>query len=122
MNGAGCGAIVKTCEAVGLTVLSVWQGGPHGDFGVIVAVPGYFGHAEPLVERLGAVVYGEHVQDQVLAFLGGLVDECTDQAGADAVPLMIGVDFDASEVDLAGTVFDVEHADACPAGCNDLPA
>jgi hypothetical protein len=30
--------------------------------------PGYFGHAEPLVEGLGAVVDGEHVQDQVLVF------------------------------------------------------
>lgn len=35
---------------------------------------------------------------------------------------MIGVDFDAGEVDLDGAVFDVEHADACPAGGDDLPA
>jgi hypothetical protein len=32
------------------------------------------------------------------------------------------VDLDAGEVDLAGTVFDVEHADVCPADGDDLPA
>src|SRR5712691_7035487 len=35
---------------------------------------------------------------------------------------MAGEDFDAGEVDLGGTVFDVEHADVCPAGGDDLPA
>src|SRR5207245_7602942 len=34
-----------------LTVTS----GPHGDLGVVVAVPGHFRHAEALVERLRAV-------------------------------------------------------------------
>jgi hypothetical protein len=57
-----------------------------------------------------------------LAFLPGLVDECADEAGTDAAALMIGVDFDTGEVDLGGAVFDVEHADACPAGGDDLPA
>jgi hypothetical protein len=35
--------------------------------------------------------------------------------------LVIGVDFDAGEVDLGGPVFDVDHADVCPVGGNDLP-
>jgi hypothetical protein len=35
---------------------------------------------------------------------------------------MIGEGFDAGEVDLCGTVFDVEHADVCPADGDDLPA
>jgi hypothetical protein len=43
-------------------------GGPHGDLGVVVAVPGHFLHAKPLVERLRAAVDREHVEDQVLAF------------------------------------------------------
>jgi len=51
-----------------------------------------------------------------LAFLPGLVDECADEAGTDAAALMIGVDFDTGEVDLGRAVFDVEHADVCPAG------
>jgi hypothetical protein len=57
-----------------------------------------------------------------LAFLPGLVDECADEAGTDAAALMIGVDFDTGEIDLGGAVFDVGHADVCPAGGDDLPA
>jgi len=57
-----------------------------------VTVPGYFGHAQPLVERLGAVVDGKHVEDQVLAVLRFFVDERADEAGADAVALMAGAD------------------------------
>ncbi len=30
---------------------------------------GRFGHAKPLVDGVGAAVDGEHVEDQVLAFL-----------------------------------------------------
>jgi hypothetical protein len=88
----------------------------------VVAMPGYFGHAGSLVEGLGAAVDGELVKDEILAFLPGLADECADEAGTDAAALMIGVDFDTGEVDLGGAVFDVEHADACPAGGDDLPA
>jgi hypothetical protein len=40
----------------------------------------------------------------------GFVYECADEAGADAVTLVIGADFDASQVDLGGAVFDVENA------------
>jgi hypothetical protein len=39
----------------------------------VVAMPGYFGHAESLVEGLGAADDGEHVKDEILAFLPGLV-------------------------------------------------
>ena len=85
-------------------------------------MPGYFGHGESLVEGLGATVDGEHVKDEILAFLPGLADECADEAGTDAAALMIGVDFDTGGADLGGAVFDVEHADACPAGGDDLPA
>lgn len=55
------------------------SGGPHGDLDVALAVPGYFGHAEPPVQGLGVVVNGEHVRDHVLAFLRGFVDECADE-------------------------------------------
>ena len=68
-----------------MTVLPARAGGPHGDLDVVVATPGYFGHAESLVEALGAAVDGEHVKDEILAFLPGLVDECADEAGTDAV-------------------------------------
>src|SRR5215471_13060828 len=96
--------------------------GPHGDLDVVVAAPGYFSHAKSLVERLGAVVDGEHVEDQILAVLPSFVDECAAEAGADAVALILGVDFDAGEVDLGRPVFDVDHADVDPIGCDDLPA
>jgi hypothetical protein len=43
-----------------------------------------------LIKGLGAVVDGEHVQDQVLAFVSGFVDERADEAGADAATLVIG--------------------------------
>jgi hypothetical protein len=52
----------RCCE-----VLLAWPRGPHGDLDVAIAVPGDLGHAEPLVESLGTVVDGEHVEDQVLA-------------------------------------------------------
>jgi MFS family permease len=97
-------------------------GGPHGDPDVAGAVPGYFRHAEPLVERSGPGVDGEHVQDEVLALPPGLLHQRADQAGADAAALMAGEDLDAGEVDLARPVFDVQHADICPAGGDDLPA
>src|SRR5215469_86878 len=45
------------------TVLLAQSCRPHGDLDVVVAVPGHFCHAELLVEGLGAVVDGEHVQD-----------------------------------------------------------
>ena len=48
-------------------------------------MPGYFGHAGSLVEALGAGVDGEHVKDEILAFLPGLADECADEAGTDAL-------------------------------------
>ena len=34
---------------------------------------------------------------------------------------MAGVDLDARQVDLAGTVVDIQHADAGLPGCDDLP-
>src|SRR5262249_22943265 len=85
-------------------------------------MPGYFGHAESLVEGLGAVVDGEHVEDQVLAVLPCLVDERADEPGADAVALVAGVHFDAGRVDFAGPVVGVDHADVLPGGGDDLPA
>jgi hypothetical protein len=114
-------AFVKTGGSGGGTVFPARPGGPHSDLDVAGAVPGYLPHAQPLVEGLGAVVGGEHVQDEVLAVPPGLVDERADEAGADAAALMPGVDLDAGEVDLAGAVFDAEHADVCPARGDDLP-
>jgi hypothetical protein len=70
---------------------------------------------------LRAVVDGKHVQDQVMACAPGFVDECANEAGADAAPLVIGADLDAGQVDLAGALFDVEHADVGLGG-DDLPA
>src|SRR5262249_36751709 len=49
-------------------------------------------------------------------------DERADEPGADAVALVAGVHFDAGQVDFAGPVFDVDHADVRPAGGDDLPA
>src|SRR6266571_335090 len=120
----GClfGALVKTCGSCGGMVFLARPGGPHGDLDVAGAVPGDLRHAEPLVEGKSPRVDGEHVKDEVLAVLPGLVDERADEAGADAAALMAGVDLDAGEVDLGGTVFDVQHADVCPAGGDDLPA
>jgi flavin-dependent dehydrogenase len=59
--------------------------------------------------RLDAFVIGAGVSGLTSAI-------CLAEAGTDAAALMIGVDFDTGEVDLGGAVFDVEHADACPAG------
>lgn len=101
-------------------VLPELPGGPHSD--LFVTVPGDFTQAQPLVEGLGTPVDGEHVQSQFLAFVPGFVDERADEAGADAAALLAGVDLDACEVDLTGPVFDVEHADVCPAEGDDLPA
>ena len=75
-----------------------------------------------MVKVVGALVDGEHVQDEVLAALPGLVNECADEPGAGSVTLMFGTDFDAGKVDLAGAVFDIEHADVCSVRSNDLPA
>jgi hypothetical protein len=38
----------------------------------------------------------EHVEDQVLAVLPGLIDQRPNQAGADAAALMTGVQFDCA--------------------------
>src|SRR6516165_1989058 len=97
------------------------MGQPHGDPDVVVAVPGHFFHAKSLVEGLGAVVDGEHVEDQVLTLPLGLIGECADEEGTDAPALIVGMDLDARNVDLAGPVFDVEHADVCLTGGDDLP-
>lgn len=64
-------------------------------------MPGYFGHAEPLVEGLGAMIGGKHLQDQVLVLLPGPLSEYADDAGADTAALIVRVDFDAGDVDLA---------------------
>src|SRR6266581_4143880 len=95
----------------GVTIFPAGPGGSHGDLDVARAVPSYLPHAEPLVEGMSARVDGERVKDEVLAFLPGLVDERADEAGADAAALTAGVNLDAGQVDLGGTVFDVEHAD-----------
>src|ERR1022692_3393581 len=116
------GRSAKTCGSCGGALFPARPGGPHCDLDVAGAVPGYLPDAQPPVESLGAVVDGEHVQDEVLALVLGLVDERADQAGTDAAALMAGMDLDAGEVDLAGTVFDVEHADVRSAGGDDLPA
>src|ERR1022692_748490 len=109
--------------AVPRSLSITWPAGrPHSDLGAAVAVPGHFFHAESLVENLGAAVDDEHVKDQVLAFLLGLVNECADQAGADSMALETGVNLDPGQVDLAGAVFDVKHADVLPADGDDLPA
>jgi hypothetical protein len=81
----------------------------------VVAMPGYFGHAESLVEGLGAAVDGEHVKDEIVAFLPGLVDECADEAGTDAAALMIGVDSDTGEVDLPAARVEGTGTEVAPA-------
>src|SRR5258708_32514086 len=68
--------------------LSLRRGGRHGDLQVAVTGPGHFRQAEPPVEGLSAVVDDEHVEDEVLVLLPGLVDERLDEAGADTAPLM----------------------------------
>src|SRR5215831_15313810 len=102
--------------------LRVWPGGPHNDLDVVVAPPGYFRHAEPLVQGLSAVVDGEHLKNQVLAVLPGFVDERADEAGPDAAALIAGEDLDAAQVDLGRTPLDVDHADVGSVGGDDLPA
>src|SRR6185437_3544851 len=44
------------------------------------------------------------------------------EAGADAAALVTGMNFDAGQVDLAGSVLDVEHARVGTANGDDLPA
>ena len=73
-----------------LAVLPVRRAEPHGDLDVALTVPGYFPHAQPLVEGLSAAVDGQHVQDQVLAVPGRLVSEGPDETGAGAVALVTG--------------------------------
>src|SRR5260370_30440478 len=46
---------------------AVTRRGPHGDLGVVGAVPGHFLQAKPLVERLCAAADREHVANHVLA-------------------------------------------------------
>jgi hypothetical protein len=97
-------------------------GGPHGDLGVAGAVPGHFPEAKPEVERLRAAVDREHVENQVVAFLLRFVKKCADEPCADAAALMVRVDLDAGQVDLARAVIDIQHADiVLPAG-DDLPS
>ena len=86
-------------------------GGPHGDLGVVVAVPGHFLHAKPLVEHLRAAVDREHVENQVLAFAFRFIQKRADDPGAYAVALVAGVDFDAGQVNLPWAVVDIQHAD-----------
>ena len=54
-------------------------GGPHGDLGAAAAVPGDFGQAEPLVERAGAAVDRQHVENQVLALALCLLQKRADE-------------------------------------------
>jgi len=85
-------------------------------------VPVHLGQAEPAVEGLSPLVDGEHVEDQVLVPLPGLVDERPDNAGAEAAALMVRVDLDAGKVDLVRATLDVEHADVRAVGRDDPPA
>jgi hypothetical protein len=62
------------------------MGGPHGELGAAVAVPGHFGQAKPLVERLRAAVDREHVQNQVLALVLCFLHQRADDPGTDARP------------------------------------
>jgi hypothetical protein len=88
----------------------------------VVAVSGCFLEAESLVERVCTVVERKDIQDQVLALLVGLAQQRGDEVSADPAPLMTGMDFDAVNVDFAGAVLDVEHADISAVGGDDLPA
>ena len=98
------------------------KGGPHGDLGVVVAMPGDFPQAKPEVERLRPTVDREHVENQVVACLLCLIKKSADEPGADAAALMVRVDFDAGQVDLARAVVDIQHADiGLPVG-DDLPS
>ena len=90
---------IRCVTGLGRTV-----GQPHGDLDVVLAVPGHFLHAKSLVESLDAVVEGEHVKDQVLALPPGLISECVNEEGADALAVIIGMDLDAGDVDLAEAV------------------
>ena len=97
-------------------------GGPHGDLGVAVTTPGHFCHAEPLVERLRAAVDREHVENQVLACALCFIQKRADDPGAYAVALMVGVEFDAGQVDLPWAVLDIQHAGIGLPGGDDLPS
>jgi hypothetical protein len=57
-------------------------GRPHGDLGVVVAVPGHFRQAKPLVERLRAAVDREHIENQVLPFALCFIQKHADDPGA----------------------------------------
>lgn len=94
---------------------------PHSDLDVVVAVPVYFGHAEPLIEGMGALVDREYIEGQDLPLLRGRVDERADEPGANAVALVNGTDLDAGEIDFAGPALDVKHANVFPASGDDLP-
>src|SRR5258708_24859637 len=102
--------------------LSLRRGGRHGDLQVAVTGAGHCRQAEPPVEGLSAVVDDEHVEDEVLVLVPGLVDGGVDEAGAEAAALMVREDVDAGEVDLVRAAVGVEHADVCAVGRDDLPA
>src|SRR5258708_18836283 len=57
-RGSNCQDLWIRC----LTVLPARPCRPHSDLDVAVAVPGYFLHAEPLVEGHGTLVDGHHVK------------------------------------------------------------
>jgi hypothetical protein len=85
-------------------------------------VTGDFGQAKTLVERSGAAVDRQHLQNQVLARTLCFLHKRADDPAADGAALMAGIDFDARQVDLPRTVVDIQHADIGPAGGDDLPS
>jgi hypothetical protein len=82
----------------------------------------FFGQAKPLVERPGAAVDRQHVENQVLALALCFGQKRADDPAAEAAALMAGVDFDARQVDLPRAVVDIQHADPGLPGGDDLPS
>ena len=79
----------------------------HPDLDAAVAVPGHLTLAESPIQRLGALVDREYVQDQGLVALFGLAQKQADESAADAASLMVGVEFDPRQPGLGRAVFDV---------------
>ncbi|WP_461017452.1 hypothetical protein [Streptomyces daliensis] len=97
-------------------------GEAHANLPVFLPVPGDLPEAVPLIEGMGTGIDREHVKDEVLAPLGRGFDQGPDQPGADASPLVVGVKFDPSQVDLGRAVLDDQYARVGPVDGDDLPS